>query len=249
MAYGDNSKPSRVEAWLERRFQPYRFGAVLLLPFATFLFMASAIEGGLAQVVTVVLQVLTLLAALLASRTGRRLFRVALLVSVLAIVCALGAAIISSSDTMIGVFFALNVLLVGAAPLAIGRALWRRQVIDFHTVLGAVCIYVLIGMLFSFLYTTIGLLGDEPFFVQTDRADISEYLYFSFITLCTVGYGDFTPAHGVGRALASLEALLGQLYLVTIVAVLVSRVAPRRGEGGTADADGPGDAGSTRQAA
>jgi drug/metabolite transporter (DMT)-like permease len=249
VAYGDSSRPSRVEMSLERRFPPNRFGVVLVLLFATFVFMASGVEGALAQVVTVVLQVLTLLAALLASRTGRHLFRIAMVVSVLAIACALGAAIVSSSDTMVGVFFALNVLLVGAVPLAIGRALWRRQVIDVHTVLGAVCIYVLIGMLFSFLYSTIGVLGDENFFVQTDDASISEYLYFSFITLCTVGYGDFTPAHGIGRALASMEALLGQLYLVTIIAVLVSRVTPRRGEGGTADADEPGDSGDERRAA
>jgi len=249
VAYGDNSTPSRVEAWCEARIPAYRFGMVLVLLFATFTFMASGVEGAWAQVVTVVLQSLTLLAALLASRTGRHLFRIAALVSLLAVVGAVVAGIVSSSDTMVGIFFALNMLLVGAAPFVIGRALWSRQVIDVHTVLGAICIYVLIGMLFSFLYSTIGLLGNENFFVQTDRANISEFLYFSFITLCTVGYGDFTPAHGIGRALASMEALLGQLYLVTIVAVLVSRVAPRRGEGGTAESDEPGDAGSTRRAA
>lgn len=234
MAYGENSKPTWLEAWLERRFPPDRFGAVLVLLFATFAFMASAIEGALAQLVTVVLQVMTLLAALLASRSGRHLFRIAVVVSLAALVCAVVTAVVSSSDEMVGIFFALNVLLVGAAPVVIARALWDRKVIDVHTVLGAVCIYVLIGMLFSFVYSAIGLLGDETFFAQTAHPDLSEYLYFSFITLCTVGYGDFTPAHGVGRALASLEALLGQLYLVTIVAVLVSRVAPRRVDDGTA---------------
>jgi hypothetical protein len=248
VAYGENSKPTRVEAWLEERFRPYRFGAVLVLLFATYVFMASAIEGALAQLVTVVLQVLTLLTALLASRTGRHLFRVAFLVSVLATLCALVTAIVSSSDTMVGVFFALNVLLVGAAPVVIARALWERRIIDLHTVLGAVCIYVLIGMLFSFLYSTIGLLGDESFFVQSTDPNLSEYLYFSFITLCTVGYGDFTPAHGIGRSLASLEALLGQLYLVTIVAVLVSRVAPRQ-RNGTAIEPDAGTADDTPRAA
>ena len=77
---------------------------------------------------------------------------------------------------------------------------------------------------------------DESFFSQTSDPDLSEYLYFSFITLCTVGYGDFTPAHGVGRALASMEALIGQLYLVTIVAVLVSRATPRQRDGSAVDA-------------
>ena len=99
--------------------------------------------------------------------------------------------------------------------------MWKRPVIDVHTVLGAICIYVLIGMMFAFTYATIDLLGSEPFFVQTKVATTADYLYFSFVTITTVGYGDFTAASGLGRALASLEALLGQVYLVTVVATIV----------------------------
>ena len=115
--------------------------------------------------------------------------------------------------------------MVGAAPIAIARALYRRPVVDVHTVLGAICIYVLIGMLFAFVYDAIGLLGSEPFFVQTQTATTADYLYFSFITLTTVGYGDYTAAGGLGRSLASLEALIGQIYLVTVVATIVSGMA------------------------
>jgi len=49
-------------------------------------------------------------------------------------------------------------------------------------------------------------------------------LYFSFVTLATLGYGDYTPAGSLGRTLAIVEALFGQLYLVTVIAVLVSRM-------------------------
>ena len=76
--------------------------------------------------------------------------------------------------------------------------MWKRPVIDVHTVLGAICIYVLIGMMFSFIYATIDLLGSEPFFVQTNVANTADYLYFSFVTITTVGYGDFTAAPGSG---------------------------------------------------
>ena len=58
----------------------------------------------------------------------------------------------SSSSGPTGIYFGLNVLLVGAAPVAIGLALYRRQVVDTRTVLGAICIYVLFGMTFAFLY-------------------------------------------------------------------------------------------------
>ncbi|MET0895350.1 MAG: potassium channel family protein [Acidimicrobiia bacterium] len=225
MPYGSHSTPTPVERWLEARFPGYRFGAVLALLFATFVFMASGVDGAWARVVTVGLQGLTLLAALLASRTGRHLFRLASVVVLLAFISTVASAFYSGSDGMDGVFFLLNVLLVAAAPVVIGRALWRRQVVDIHTVLGAICIYVLIGMLFAFVYASIGLIGDEAFFVQTSSANIADFLYFAFITLTTVGYGDFTAAHGLGRALSSVEALLGQIYLVTVVAVLVSRMA------------------------
>jgi len=203
----------------------YRFGYVLLLLFITFVFMASGIQGPWSRVVTVGLQGLTLLAALLAARTGRHLFRLAAVVVVVALVSTIASAIVDTGDNVTGVFFLLNVLLVGAAPIVIGTALWRRQVVDIHTVLGAICIYVLIGMMFAFVYSSIGLIGDQAFFAQTTSANIADFLYFAFVTLTTVGYGDFTAAHGLGRALASVEALLGQIYLVTVVAVLVSRMA------------------------
>ena len=106
--------------------------------------------------------------------------------------------------------------------------MWKRPVIDVHTVLGAICIYVLIGMMFSFIYATIDLLGSDPFFVQTNVATTADYLYFSFVTITTVGYGDFTAATGLGRALASVEALLGQVYLVTVVAAIVAGMSRMR---------------------
>jgi voltage-gated potassium channel Kch len=129
-----------------------------------------------------------------------------------------------SSESVTGWFFAVNVLLVGAAPVAIGRALYSRPVIDVRTVLGAICIYLLIGIMFAFLYASLDAITGPSFFVQTDTPGIQTFLYFSFVTQTTVGYGDYTAATDLGRTLATTEALLGQIYLVTVVAVLVSRM-------------------------
>jgi Ion channel len=181
-------------------------------------------------VVTVTLQGLTLLAALRASQVSRRTLRVAALVAAVALVASLVSLLFDSGNDGTGAFFALNVLMVARAPIAIGRALWRRPTVDVHTVLGAVCIYVLIAMLFAFLDAAIGYVGTESFFVQTNDPSSAEFLYFSFITLTTVGYGDYTAAGGLGRALASIEALLGQIYLVTVVATIVSGMTHSRAE-------------------
>jgi hypothetical protein len=102
----------------------------------------------------------------------------------------------------------------------------QRQ-INAQSVIGVISIYLLLGLLFTFAYTAIALLGDGPFFAQDTDGTLGVRVYFSFVTLATLGYGDFTPAGEAGRMLAVTEAIAGQLYLVTVVAVVVGRLRPR----------------------
>jgi hypothetical protein len=226
----DSTQPHAIERLIEGRLPGYRFGLVLTLLLATYAFMATGIPGGWVRAITALLQGLTLLAALRASQVSRRLFRIAALVVTIAVLSSIVSLLFNSDTDGTGAFFILNVLMVAGAPIAIGRALWRRPTVDVHTVLGAVCIYVLVGMIFAFTDGAIGYLGSEPFFVQTKDPTSADFLYFSFITLTTVGYGDYTAANGLGRAIASIEALLGQIYLVTVVATIVSGMTHARAE-------------------
>jgi len=79
-------------------------------------------------------------------------------------------------------------------------------------------------MLFMFAYGVIAAVDHAPFFAQGTDGTRPIRLYFSYVTLATLGYGDYTPASNLGHALAVLEALIGQLYLVTVVAVVVTRL-------------------------
>ncbi len=215
------------EAEVDAHLPAYRFGIVLGLLFLTFIFMASGPTGDWVPLVVVVLQGATLLAALAAAGAPRRLWRIAIVVVVIAF--ASGITVwVSGVDNGGGTLFILNVLLVAGAPVVIALALIRRRVIDIQTVLGALCIYVLLGMLWAFAFAAIGGIQTSPFFAQESKANVADFLYFSFVTLTTTGYGDLTAAGGLGRAVAVLEALLGQLYLVTVVAVIISRMG--RGE-------------------
>ncbi len=158
-----------------------------------------------------------------ASEASARLWRIALIVVSIGLVAATGVWIADFSNAD-GVLFVMNVLLVGAAPVVIASSLVRRRVVDVHTVMGALCIYVLLGMLWAFGFGAIGAFTSEPFFAQQATATVADYLYFSFVTLTTVGYGDLTASEGLARAIAVVEALTGQLYLVTVVALVVSRM-------------------------
>lgn len=222
------SAPQAAGAGGARHVPAYRFGFVLLLLLATFIFLASGPTGDWVPFVAVVLQSATLFAAFAASGVGRRLWRLALVVVAAALVSSFVAIFVGGSEAN-ATIFVLSVLLVGAAPVVIISSLVRRRVIDFRTVLGAVCVYVLVGMMFSFAFTAVGNFDSEPFFAQQSHATVADYLYFSFVTITTTGYGDLTAAHGLGRAMAVLEALTGQLYLVTVIAVLVSNIGRRGG--------------------
>lgn len=127
------------------------------------------------------------------------------------------------SAQLVGLTYLLPVALLVTVtlPVTINRVLHHRRV-SHETVLGALCAYVLIGLLFAFLYLAVSELRNEPFFVQPGEHAQSEYVYFSFVTLTTLGFGDLSPSVGLPQALTALEALLGQVFLVTLVARLVT---------------------------
>ena len=203
-----------------------RYGLVLFLLLVTFVFMAAGPTGDWVDLVTVILQGLTLLAALAASEAGSRLLRLAVVVIAVAVVAAV-LALAKGTSTAHGYSSVLSFLLIGVAPIAIVTSIWRRRTVDVQTVLGAISIYIFLGMFYAFAYQAVGNFGTDPFFVQQKTATVADYLYFSFVTITTTGYGDLTAAGNFGRAVAVLEALFGQVYLVTIVALLVSRLASR----------------------
>jgi hypothetical protein len=104
------------------------------------------------------------------------------------------------------------------------RGIISESAVSQRSVVGAICIYFLLGMFFLFAYGVVAVLDSGPLFAQGTDGTLALRLYFSFVTLATVGYGDYTTASNLGHMLSVLEALIGQLYLVTVIAVLVSRM-------------------------
>jgi voltage-gated potassium channel Kch len=94
--------------------------------------------------------------------------------------------------------------------------------VTVQSIYAALSAYLLIGLMFAAFYGAIDNLTSVDFFANGQTADIQTYQYFSFTTLTTLGYGDFTAAENFGRAVAVIEALTGQIFLATLVARLVA---------------------------
>ncbi|MGH3052248.1 MAG: ion channel [Gaiellaceae bacterium] len=131
--------------------------------------------------------------------------------------------LVVNSSSVVGLTYLLPValLITATLPVTLSRVLRHRR-ITYETVLGALCAYVLIGLLFAFLYLAVSDLRDGAFFVQPGPHSQGEFLYFSFVALTTLGFGDLSPSVGLPQALTVLEALFGNIFLVTLVARLVT---------------------------
>ena len=142
----------------------------------------------------------------------------------LALAIAAAAEIFGSRAYVSGLSPLVSALFVIASIVFIVRRLATHSRVTVRTVFGALCVYLFGALLFALVYHLVALMSGEPFFVQTDNPSGVDYIYFSFITMATVGFGDLSPATDLGRMTAVVEAVGGQLYLVVVVALFVSNL-------------------------
>src|SRR5262245_48088861 len=207
----------RSERQLEDR---YMLSAILIV--ICILTFAVAADGAVGRFFVVALQGLTLIVILRSSEAKPRAVQLVATLTILALIGVVLSAILGGNVSVVGPGLT-GALLAVTGPTFIARRLVRQDSINFRTVAGAVCIYLLAGLFFALAYWTMGAI-QKGFFVQTNPGTPTDFVYYSFITLTTVGYGDFTALHDTGRLSSVVEALFGQLYLVSVVALLVSNV-------------------------
>ncbi len=204
----------------------HSYGLVLALIGVSFVFMSAAPSSTWADSVLLLLQSMTLVTALWTSGVARTDSTLSLSLVALASLAALGLLVFGGNG-FVGAVGLLSGVLTVATIGTVALGVVDQGEANVRAVTGAVCVYVLIGLLFVFLYGVLAKLGSGDFFAQGTDGTRSLRLYFSFVTLATLGYGDYTPAGSLGRTLSIVEALTGQLYLVTVIAVLVSRIQRR----------------------
>jgi hypothetical protein len=203
-----------------------RYGLLFVATITLLGVQGAAPPGGVQQVVVTALAGATLLLAFRAAFLSRTFVAIAAGVTVVAVAVSVLRA--AGGGVGEGVALTMNAVLVAMGPPAIAvgivRDLRATRQVGLQTVAGVLSFYTLVGMLFAFVFGAIDRFGAAPFFAGGDTATLSHCLYFSFTTLMTVGYGDFVARTDTGHTVAIFEALIGQIYLVTVVSLIVSNL-------------------------
>jgi len=207
----------------------YRYAAVLGLTLALLVFVIVAPNADWSRAVALSLESAALIVAIATSRAGREVRRIrTAVVAVLGALAVIGVGVGVLGPTATSV---LSGALAIAIPLSLVRGLLRLVTVHgvtLQAVAGALAIYLLIGLLFAWVIGFIVQVDASAYFANGTDGTEGERVYFSLSVLTTTGFGDFTAGQPVGRALAVLEMLVGQLYLVTVIGLMIGNFAARR---------------------
>ncbi|HEY7622710.1 MAG TPA: potassium channel family protein [Solirubrobacteraceae bacterium] len=207
----------------------YRYGAVFVLMAMLLVFVIVAPNERWSRAVGITIEGAALVVAVATSRARedvRRASAIAVAVAAALVILGVATGVLSRGAT-----FAIGGILAIAIPVTLVRGLLRlvlEQGVTIRAVAGALAIYLMIGMGFAWTVGFVGEIGNSPFFAQGTNGNESQWAYYSFTVLTTTGFGDLTPARPVGHAVAVIEMLVGQLYLVTVIGVLIGNFVRRR---------------------
>jgi len=206
---------------MEPRAPSFRYGAVLLCATAALVWLIIAPASDWAHGIAFALEGLALAIAVSTASTRPKVQRARAAViggAAAVLVLMIGTGVVPPEAAS-----ALSALAgLGASLALVGGLirLVRRHGVTLQAVAGALAIYVQLGLIFAWLIGFVSYLSDKPYFTQGGDGSQSERVYFSFTVMTTTGFGDFTAAQPLGRGIAVVEMLVGQIYLVTVIGVL-----------------------------
>jgi hypothetical protein len=211
----------------QRIAEPDQYGLLLVLILVLMVVGGTLGDGSWGQLASVLLLGATLAFTMKTSRASRRLTRFVLGGATVLLIGSIAASA-ADSEYFHELTSAVSFLLIFAMIVAIARRLGTHMRVAWSMLAGALCAYLLIGLLFSAAYAFMSAREGGSIFAQTPQVSSVDTMYYSFITLTTVGYGDLTPVQDLPRMIAVTEALIGQIYLVTAVGLLVGNMGRER---------------------
>ncbi len=207
----------------------HRYGIVLGIALVAVVFLIVAPESEWSRSVGILLAGGMLFVVVVTSRGGdldlRRGVATAVTVAAVAVALATGFGWVAE---WVGSVTAMALVIATLVQLVRGLArLLQRSGVTIQAVAGALAVYLLLGIVFAFAIGVLAKSGHGYYFAEHTDGTESQRVYFSFTSMTTTGFGDLTPAQRGGRALAVLEMLIGQIYLVTVISLLVGNLRRR----------------------
>ncbi len=223
-----------VTTW--SRLRRYRFGTLLaaLLGMLVSLPLIDLVAPELPPIATrltlAILFAWLTVSAVFAVSDRRRARLVAAVLAVLLFTAQLADLSLLRPETHV-LSHALGILFMGQIVIVLLGFILQQTRVDTDTIFAALCIYLMLGIMWAFLYSLLELFQPDAFFYAQQQAQqmrfgsegTSPALYFSYVTMTTLGYGDIVPVSAAARSLATLQAICGQLYLTVLVAWLVGQ--------------------------
>ncbi|HSC49745.1 MAG TPA: potassium channel family protein [Gaiellaceae bacterium] len=195
------------------------FGLVLLLVIAIYVLSSLAPYNDWGALALAVVTSACGIVGLTSAEAGPRLLRWSIALGALGVLLAFAAAL-GAGGRVLAVSALAGVLLLATAAGKILGAVLTEHEVGFRTILGAISVYVLLGILFTYVYLAVDKLQPGEFFGQPVKS--GDFVFFSITTLTTTGYGNLVPTGQPGKMLSGLEMLVGQIFVVTLIAGLVS---------------------------
>ncbi len=247
-----DATPDRTSWHVRRLFlDPDSFVPVLLLAVVCMVLFPFSDNYRLGALIVYPFSAALLVIALHHSRVHWRLMRAAVVILVVVGVGTLLSSIarvleVGQERHMVATASFLYALLFAVAFPAIVRRAFQHRNVNLNTLAAGISAYLIIGLWYAALYRGMAFIEGSGFFAQSGPLRPGDFVYFSFITLTTVGYGDMSPLSNAARSTAVTEAVLGQIFLVTAVARIVSLLGSRRPEpeGSTSPPDTDDDTGA-----
>ena len=115
-----------------------------------------------------------------------------------------------------------TVILILFSTYCVMRYVLKARVITGDQIYAGICMYVMLGFAFGAVFYLVNILDPNSFGATPASADTPDLMYFSFVTLATLGYGDIVPRSNAARYVAVVEALAGMIYIAVFMARLVS---------------------------
>ncbi|MGP7999575.1 MAG: potassium channel family protein [Streptosporangiaceae bacterium] len=214
--------PGRAAAGQARSRMAGRFGVLLLILIFTYL-LSAFVSGILVSSFQIALFLAALLISLRNSRLQHRSLQAVAAGLVAGSILAVILQALDSQGPGAGVANIWTALVLFLAAVFIVRRVLSWPDIRMQSIYGAVSAYLILGLMFAAVYAAMYHFGGDHFFAQKGQPENTRtWQYFSFVTLTTTGYGDFTAGASGGQAVAVIEAITGQIFLATLVARLVA---------------------------